>query len=663
MVASSPVMWLVSYADDDDRELTTEQVLGALTRGELTADTIAWREGLSDWQPLVKLPEFERHCQALALGGGAPTPPPKPAAEPTAPGGAPRPSPFRAAAAAMPSGPPPPSPPSPRATPGKQPEIKTSLEIPSRRPPAPAPLRGSTKLGMPSPGTSAARSAAAPPVAARPRPPAPRAAQASAPELPKPAHAPKPPLPQPRAGTTKLGIPQAPRPPAPKRASVPDPEPAAPPPSPTPAELRRAPTPPLPKRASVPDPEPTAPPPSPAPAAAALDDAEPISVIPKSLPSNLLELDPSDLPPSAAEPQLVRSAAAERSAHPQPAAAERHQTTLVLGSLTEPASEATPREDAFDVPLTFDAGLDEHPLGLRVTPSPSPTNLEHLLGASVGPQLSAPVLPTLDQPRARKAAIAPEAETVTGSSAPRAAREGAERKLPWGLIGVGLLAAGAALWFGLGRSERPLQPAAERALTPPAPESPPAAVTTEGAPAPAPAPEPEAASPPTVAADSPRAPTATHAAEPAPRGAIAAVEPRPEPRSAPEPATPPEPSKATSTPAAEAPPSPPPAEPPPARPATPSAAEGAEFDRGAASAALSAAASEASGCRKEGDPSGTATVTVTFAPSGRVTSATLSGPPFAGTSTGGCIAATLRRARVPAFSGSNVTVSKRVVIQ
>ena len=108
--------------------------------------------------------------------------------------------------------------------------------------------------------------------------------------------------------------------------------------------------------------------------------------------------------------------------------------------------------------------------------------------------------------------------------------------------------------------------------------------------------------------------------------------------------------------------------PTPSKPA-PKESRGAEqstatstFDKSAAIAALTAAASAASSCRRGADPSGTATVFVTFAPSGRVTSANLSGPPFAGTATGGCIAAQMRTARVPRFSGSHVTVSKRVVI-
>lgn len=94
----------------------------------------------------------------------------------------------------------------------------------------------------------------------------------------------------------------------------------------------------------------------------------------------------------------------------------------------------------------------------------------------------------------------------------------------------------------------------------------------------------------------------------------------------------------------------------------PPSADGA-FDKSAAVAALQVATAQASGCRKPGDPSGMARVVVTFAPSGRVTSATISGPPFSGTQTGGCIASQFRSARVPAFEGALVTVTRSVVIQ
>jgi hypothetical protein len=95
--------------------------------------------------------------------------------------------------------------------------------------------------------------------------------------------------------------------------------------------------------------------------------------------------------------------------------------------------------------------------------------------------------------------------------------------------------------------------------------------------------------------------------------------------------------------------------------AAPPSAEVA-FDKGAASAALAAAAGQAGGCKQEGDPSGTARVQVTFVPSGRVTSANVQGPPFAGTPTGGCIARAFRSASVPPFTGDPVTVSKTVSI-
>jgi len=97
--------------------------------------------------------------------------------------------------------------------------------------------------------------------------------------------------------------------------------------------------------------------------------------------------------------------------------------------------------------------------------------------------------------------------------------------------------------------------------------------------------------------------------------------------------------------------------------APPPAEPGTEFDPAAARSALASAAAQASACRKDGDPSGTANLTITFAPSGRVTSAQIQGPPFSGTATGGCIASTMRRASVPAFSGDHVTVSKTIIVQ
>jgi len=172
----------------------------------------------------------------------------------------------------------------------------------------------------------------------------------------------------------------------------------------------------------------------------------------------------------------------------------------------------------------------------------------------------------------------------------------------------------------MGATEEPTIPQrAGDALVPESPEPEKATAPSEPPPAPVP-PEPP-----------PRSARATEPKAPAPRADL--------------------PKRATTTTVAA---TPTPAEPEPAI---------TEFDKSAATKALSEMATEASACRKSGDPSGMATVSVTFAPSGRVTSAVLSGPPFAGTATGGCIASTFRRARVPAFTGTHVTVTKTVVIQ
>jgi predicted Zn finger-like uncharacterized protein len=88
----------------------------------------------------------------------------------------------------------------------------------------------------------------------------------------------------------------------------------------------------------------------------------------------------------------------------------------------------------------------------------------------------------------------------------------------------------------------------------------------------------------------------------------------------------------------------------------------ASFNTAAAKTALATAAAALGRCRKEGGPTGAGKAIVTFAPSGRVTSANVTGA-FAGTSVGGCVASVFRNAKVPAFSGSPVTVSKSFSIQ
>jgi predicted Zn finger-like uncharacterized protein len=280
---------------------------------------------------------------------------------------------------------------------------------------------------------------------------------------------------------------------------------------------------------------------------------------------------------------------------------------------------------------------------VRITPPSAPA--DHAASASpetwVGPSmleqrpLSNGDKPA-DSPRARRNVVAPATKSLPPA---------AEKKTS-GLAAPLLLALAAAAGFLIWK----------RSATHPAPEAR-AEPTVERAPAtPPPAP---------VATEVAAAPAASE--EPAEELTFESAPSKPAPRVGERPssaavaaAAPAEQSKATGVqdsaskeePKAESPPE----VQPPAEPAGP-------FDRAAASAALNASAAQASSCRKDGDPSGVASVVITFAPSGRVTSANISGPPFAGTPTGGCIAATLRKAKVPPFAGERVTVSKTVVIQ
>ena len=89
---------------------------------------------------------------------------------------------------------------------------------------------------------------------------------------------------------------------------------------------------------------------------------------------------------------------------------------------------------------------------------------------------------------------------------------------------------------------------------------------------------------------------------------------------------------------------------------------GADFDKGAAITALSAAAASAASCKKPDGPTGGGKASVTFAPSGRATNSTVSGA-LAGTDVGGCVARVFRSAKVPPFAGDPVTVSKSFVVE
>ena len=339
-------------------------------------------------------------------------------------------------------------------------------------------------------------------------------------------------------------------------------------------------------------------------------------------------------------------------------------TIDVSALMAAPAAvEAPPSIDisSFDAPVAGSKTMPLFALGPSETaaaPQPRPAARGPALSAGAAEGSLSPA--ALDRPvrdagpsestRTRKNVVAPATKSVP-PAAPGLRRSG--------LAAPVLLVLAAAAGFLIWKRSASVPPEpVTRAEEPAAHVSEPARGLT-----PAPAPEPAlAAEPPSAAVAAPPADDdITFETTPikTPTAALAAPHDKPTAADG-QPATP----KPTSAPADAAPiakeePKEPRPTPTPAGPTEPSG----PFDRAAAAAALTAGAAQASACKKEGDPSGVASVVITFAPSGRVTSANVSGPPFAGTATGGCIANALRKAHIPAFEGERVTVSKTIVIQ
>jgi len=123
------------------------------------------------------------------------------------------------------------------------------------------------------------------------------------------------------------------------------------------------------------------------------------------------------------------------------------------------------------------------------------------------------------------------------------------------------------------------------------------------------------------------------------------------------------PESATELPAAKAVPEPVSA-PAPAVPVAPPSVGGfdgtADFDQGAAMAALRQAAESAKRCQTPDAPSGGVRIAVTFARSGTVSATQVEGP-VAGTPLGDCVVAKFQGVHVPPFRGSVMTVRKTVM--
>lgn len=88
------------------------------------------------------------------------------------------------------------------------------------------------------------------------------------------------------------------------------------------------------------------------------------------------------------------------------------------------------------------------------------------------------------------------------------------------------------------------------------------------------------------------------------------------------------------------------------------------FDRTVASASIQRAADGLASCREPAYGSGGARVSLTFAPSGRITQALIEpGSIFLGTPVASCVLAALRTVNVPPFSGEKTTVHTTIRVE
>jgi hypothetical protein len=589
------ILWLVSFSDDDDRELRPPDIAEALRRGEIDGETIVWRDGLEDWAPLGSIPSLARLLPASGETANAPLVVSSQTV--TIPAGG-------AVGAGVSR------PPASRAK-GNEPAK------PSGRPLADQPTKTIVIAADPKesiPSTS--------PEETRPDPESPAAVTSG----------------EPWRGKTRVGLPKAPE------AKV------------TSAALTKKADAGAPKVARTPE--------TPKVEQGALsskrmgsiwddDDDEPVSVDPESMRplsptpaiANATALSrgtlgmPNKPPPPAPRPPGAKPAP------PAPAATSGVRKEKPLQSETPPigalAGVSAPAKHVDEDILNLGGGGG---MGARMLALPA-LDLdafgEEPTFSAERPPLDAPDVPLVDEetatvPKATEVAPRPGAVRAPTPASVGKAEPVKKRSL------VPLVLGGAVVAYALSIGVRKL--ASTEAVSPPQ--------ESQRAEDPRPAPEPPAPTP--ARAEPP--PPAAEPAEPTSRMVGSRATAKAETTTA----TPKEPkaevaSKLVSEKKAETPASP---EPEPKQ-----VDMGGEFDKAAAGVALGAATTQASGCRKGGDPTGVAVVHVTFANSGRATRATIEGPPFAGTATGGCIAAALRGATVPPFGGDRVTVTKRVVIQ
>ncbi|MCA9646856.1 MAG: DUF4339 domain-containing protein, partial [Myxococcales bacterium] len=587
--------WMVSYADDDDREKTTDQVKEAFKQDEIHADTLIWRDGMDDWLVLKDVPVFSELFPedpptdqtggflgtGMGLGGrsSAPDSDEQPEAR--------------------------------EASSAEDEEPPISL-VPESLPPEsidpesvdPESLRVGGMVAL-SAGTLQDKGKAKPPPPRRAAPAAEKPAAKVDP--PRARSFPKPPPAPPKTKADFLV--SEPKNEAPQRDEPKQEEPA-----------RRP-------MGSTPDTD--------APGEKPQGKAKP------KPPANLkrpdtIAFDKEDLPPDSAPDvgALSRKFAEQPKLDAEALRKKREDEELLrmgavsLGDSVMGVDESAPLAPTIDVsdldkpePAAKQATVDDSKSSSEAAPPSSKKKRKKRKGKS-GPPSSRRIPVDIDEPNPSKArepratpSEAPVSKPSTEKGVAAVAASGESEggsKVPL-YVGLGLVAAFAIYWFGLRTTPEPdanpNKPVATDLKT-----SEPTSVNTAEKP-PEPTAEPAETAEPTASAEAEKpsepsekpASTAANLAETAkPTTGDENPNPQPDTTSKPEATAKPEATTKPEEPAAK----------PSEKPAEPAEAAG-PFDVGAARAALASAAAAASSCRKEGDPSGMAQVTITFAPSGR----------------------------------------------
>jgi hypothetical protein len=327
----------------------------------------------------------------------------------------------------------------------------------------------------------------------------------------------------------------------------------------------------------------------------------------------------------------------------------RNETSVLftLDQLTRPKAKPAPKAEKIDA----DALLAPAP-AVQLEED-GPPSVAKIGGGGLFPT-AAMAAPDFTAPAVPSAPSHPPPSAGTHAAAPAQERSGGGSTL-WIVLGaLGVVGAGTASYFFMVRApETPGPETPTTATTEPAATAPTAKVEMTATAAPTETASSAPAATPSAAATAPVATQAAPTATAMPTGTAAPAAPATAPVATAGTAAQPKPTAA-------APGQPKPTATVPETPATP--AEGPAFDKEAAAAALGAAAAQAqSECASQEGTHGSGKVTVTFVNSGRATNALVSGD-FAGSALGGCIARVFRGAKVPAFGGDSVRVTKGVQI-